>query len=497
MRLKKLIKNLPVRAIRGSLDVEITGLCAHSKFASPGALFLAKKGEEGCSSRYITEAVASGVAAVVTDLFDPFLRGVTQVIHPAPALLEPELARRYYGSPSEELLLVGITGTNGKTTSSYLIRSLFESMQLPTGLMGSVEWMVGRSVLPSLYTTPDLFTSSRLLCEMVQQGAQAAVMEVSSHALMQGRVVDLDFDLAIFTNLTRDHLDYHGNFEEYAAAKARLFESLGKVPRSRKALPKLAILNADSPWSARMVRSCSAPWLTYGIGEEAQLRASQIVTTVNGTLFDLHYEGKVHRFSTPLIGRFNVYNILAAVACGVAQGWELDRIISALDSAVGAPGRLERVANPLGLSIFVDYAHTSDALENVLSSLREVTKGRLIVVFGCGGGRDPGKRPLMGRAAEEWAHLVVVTSDNPRSEDPALIIRQALAGMQRPEKAVVHVDRRQAIRFAIQSATPEDLILIAGKGHETYQVVGQRLLPFDDRIEAHTICEELARALVV
>ncbi len=496
MKLKKLLKNLPIAAVRGSSEVEITGLCAHSKFAAPGALFLSKKGKEPSSGRYIAEAVSAGAAAVVTDLFDPFLRQVTQVIHHDPAALEPELARRYYGGPSEELLLVGITGTSGKTTTSYLVRALLEAMLGPTGLLGTVEWIVGKSLLPSLYTTPDLFTTSRLLREMVQQEALAAVMEVSSHALKQGRVIDLDFDVAIFTNLTRDHLDYHGNFEEYAAAKALLFEQLGRVARSRKSVPRWAILNADSSWSGRMVRSCCAPWLTYGLGEEAQVRGVNLVTTMEGTLFDLLHEGRTYRFSTPLIGKFNVYNMLAAIAFGLSQGWELERMAAILAQVPPVPGRLEKVVNSLGISLYVDYSHKGDALENVLKALRSISPNRMIVVFGCGGGRDTTKRPEMGRIAEELSDLVVVTNDNPRNEEPLEIVRQILAGMKSPEKAVVHLDRAQAIRFAIQSARERDVVLIAGKGNESYQIVGQRFLPFDDRIVARTICSELATATI-
>ncbi len=306
-------------------------------------------------------------------------------------------------------------------------------------------------------------------------------MEVSSHALDQGRVQGIEFDVAVFTNLTQDHLDYHASMEAYAEAKAELFTNLKE---GKKRFLKVAVINADSPYSAQMIAHSPARILRYGVEGECDLRAASIALTPEGTTFTVEYLGQKEQVASSLIGRFNVYNLLAAAGVGLARGIPLKQIAAALSSFARVPGRLESVPNARGLPIFVDYAHTDDALLNVLKTLKEFKKGRLITVFGCGGSRDPLKRPKMGAAVEAHADLAIITSDNPRSEDPLKIIDAILAGLKTPEKALVIPDREMAIRRAIELAHPDDLILIAGKGHETYQIFSDRTIDFDDRLIA-------------
>jgi len=482
MKLKKLLSGISVEAVKGSKEVEITGICTSSASAHPGSLFIAKKGRTHDGTKFIPEAINAGSVAVVTDIYDPFLQNIVQIIHPNPAEIEPELLAAFYEKAAEKLFLVAVTGTNGKTTCAYLIRHLLEGMGKPCGLIGTIEKIVGKHHFPSTLTTSDLSTNYKLFYEMVSQGCTSAVMEVSSHALDQKRVYTLDFDAAIFTNLTQDHLDYHKTMEEYAAAKAKLFASLGSYSKSLKAKePKIAILNADSPWAPRMAQECQVPILTYGLEKPADLMPKHIRLEPKGTECIMTYQGEEAFFACDLIGRFNVYNCLAALALGLSCGGNLKEMCHILNSFKAAPGRLQRVSD----HIFVDYAHTDDALKNVLETLREIKKGRLILVFGCGGNRDMAKRPKMGKVAEELADAVIVTSDNPRLEDPTEIIAQVLKGFSDKSTACVEVDRKSAIEKAIRMAAPEDIVLIAGKGHENYQIFADKTIAFDDVAIAH------------
>lgn len=486
MKLKKLLKEIPVRAIKGPKDVEVTGVCANSKLVAPGNLFVAKKGREYDGARFIPQAVAAGAVAILTDIYDPFLQDVTQIIHPNVAEIEAEVAAQYYGFPTRSLFTVGVTGTNGKTTTTYLVKQLLDALKVPCGLIGTVEWIVGKSTLPSSQTTPDAITNQRLLSEMVKNGCRAVAMEVSSHGLDQGRVREIDFDIAIFTNLTLDHLDYHQNMERYQEAKAKLFSSLGK--KRKKPAPAYALINADDPYGKAMVQNCQAVILTYGIDRPADLMATQIKLSEKGMQFQVEYRGVKVSFSSGLIGRFNVYNCLAAIGVGLIKGYRLEQLSEVFPSLKKVPGRLERVENGAGLNVFVDYAHTDDALKNVLQTLQEVKKGRLITVFGCGGDRDQSKRPKMGAVGEALSDVAIVTSDNPRGEEPGAIVRQVLQGFKNPTSAIVEVDRKLAIHRAIRLATPEDIVLIAGKGHEPYQIIGSKTIEFDDRVVVAQAC---------
>lgn len=479
MRLRKLLREAGIEA--SVADVEITGICSDSKRVAPGNLFIAKKGLTRDGIEFIPEAIAAGAIAVASAIVDPFLPSeIIQIIHPDAALLEAKLAKIYYHHPEEKLFLVGITGTNGKTTTSYLVRHLFECSGLSCGLIGTVEWIAGKNHYPSLYTAPDLLTNYKLFQEMVQTGCQAAVMEVSSHALEQGRVRNIEFDVAVFSNLTQDHLDYHKTMENYADAKAKLFSSLGT--NATKSFTKRAVINADSPWSSDLIRDCPAEILSYGIEkEEAKIRACDLILTPEGMQFSVRYLDEKVAFALPLIGRFNIYNCLAAIGVGISYGFSLKKMSAFLRSFKNVRGRLERVENSRALNIFVDYAHSDDALKNVLTTLNEIKRGKLITVFGCGGNRDRDKRPKMGSVAEHHSDLCIVTSDNPRQEDPKEIIQEILKGFNNPNRAITLIDRREAIQRAIQLATPEDILLIAGKGHETKQIFAHHTIHFDDR----------------
>jgi|SRR5579862_95450 len=487
VKLKKLLKDVPGITVKGSKDIEITGISANSKLVAPGNLFIAKKGLTRDGAQFIPDAVSSGAVAVVTDMYNPFYSHIVQILSEDILAAEALIAQEYYGHASSRLCLVGVTGTNGKTTTSYLIKHLFDQMHFPCGLIGTIEWIVGNHYFPSTLTTSDVITNNKLFHEMLSEGCKGCVMEVSSHALEQQRVRSIEFDIAVFTNLTQDHLDYHQTMEAYADAKSLLFSSLHD---REKFYSKQAIINVDSPFASRMIKQCPAPIMTYGIDSPCDLKASDMHLTPSGMQCMIHYQNTSYPFKSRLIGRFNVYNLLAAIGVAIARSYPLERILDALSSFHTVQGRLERVENKQGLHIFVDYAHTDDALVNVLKTLREIAKKRIITVFGCGGNRDQTKRPKMAAATESLSDLIIVTSDNPRSEDPMDIIAQILPGFTRLEKVHVIVDREEAIRTAVALCTPDDILLIAGKGHETYQIFSHGTVAFDDRKIARDACCE-------
>ncbi|MCH9635518.1 MAG: UDP-N-acetylmuramoyl-L-alanyl-D-glutamate--2,6-diaminopimelate ligase [Chlamydiales bacterium] len=439
MKLKKLIDGLPISLFKGSKEVEISGLCSHSRKVAPGDLFIAKSGMLDDGVRYIDEAIAAGAAAVLTDLPDPSLPVAVAITSDVRAL-EGELAKRFYGDPSSELFVIGVTGTNGKTTTAHLIHHL-----LGGGMIGTIEYVIGDFRMDAELTTPDVVTNQKLLREMVKVGCESVVMEVSSHALDQGRVDGIDFDVAIFTNLSQDHLDYHGSMEAYAETKAKLFASLKSEAT--------AIIPVGEE---RMIKECQASVVTYGI-EAGDISATDLHLASDHSSFKVDGIS----YTIPLVGRFNVLNALAALA--VRRG--------SFAAFPPVRGRLEQVAP----NVFVDFAHTPDALEKVLVALREFTKGRIILVFGAGGDRDQNKRPQMGEVAQQFADVTILTSDNPRSEDPQKICEQI------SESALIVVDRKEAIQKALEQAESDDVVLIAGKGHESYQVFAHKTIPFDDR----------------
>lgn len=492
MKLKKILKEIPYATFKGSKDIDITGICANSKLIVPGNLFIAKKGRIDDGSKYIPEAVSGGAVAVLTDVYDPSFKHIAQIIHPDVSSIEASIAAAYYQYPSDELFLVGITGTNGKTTSAFLVKHILDALNTPCGLTGTIEYIIGQHRYQATRTTPDVTTNHKMLREMIRQGCKSAVMEVTSHALDQGRVQNIDFNVGVYTHLSLDHLDYHHTMDNYCIAKNRLFTSLD--PKRKKKIspnPKMAVINADCPWHDKITSGCKAPQLSYGIFKEADLKATGIELLDAKTHFNVHYQGQSLPLTWPVIGRFNVYNCLAAIGVGLAYGAPLDQIIAILQKPPTVRGRLQPVPNALGLKIFVDFAHTDDALINVLDCLRELTQGKIIAVFGCGGDRDTSKRAKMAHAVEEHADFAIVTSDNPRSEDPAQIAQQIIQGFESPESYCIELDRREAIKKAIQMASAEDIILIAGKGHETYQIFAHKTIEFDDAKVAAQTCEQL------
>lgn len=490
MKLKKLIKDIPYKSIKGSKDIEVTGVCANSKLVSPGNLFIARKGISDDGSRYIAEAVSAGAVAIVTDIYDPSFKQVTQVIHSSPAEIEGALAAYFYQFPAKELFMVGITGTNGKTTTSFVTKYLLDQVQGSCGLIGTIEYIIGQHSYRATRTTPDVSTNHKMLRDMLTQKCRSAVMEVTSHALEQGRVQYIDYDVAIFTNLTLDHLDYHQTMDQYCLAKNRLFRSLEAPKANTTKKKQTAVVNADSGWTPKILEGCCAKIFTYGIENAADLRAVDIKLTSNGTKLTIHYQGKSYPCHWPLVGRFNVYNCLAAMAAVLCLQVPIEDIIGKMVKIPPVLGRLQAVPNALGIKAYVDFAHTSDALANVLETLSELKQGRLITVFGCGGDRDQSKRSKMAEAAEQYSDITIVTSDNPRSEDPATICRQIIQGFKKNDSYLLEIDRRAAIKKAIDIAKEDDIILVAGKGHEPYQIFAHQTIEFNDCKVVAELCQE-------
>jgi UDP-N-acetylmuramoyl-L-alanyl-D-glutamate--2,6-diaminopimelate ligase len=418
--------------------------------------------------------------------------GVPQVLVPATRPALARLAAAYYGHPSRALTLVGITGTNGKTTTSYLVDALLRGAG-PTGILGTIQYVVGDEVRPAGQTTPEALEIQAMLATMRERGVTGVAMEVSSHALALSRVDALAFDVAVFTNLTQDHLDFHGTLEAYGRAKRRLFELLAGSPKRRRT----AVVNGDDPWGARMVSGLGLDVLTFGFGAGHRVRPATWTSALEGIHLRVETPRGPVDLASPLIGEHNVMNLLGAVGVGLGLGLEPAAIGRALAGVSAVPGRFEQVRAGQPFLVVVDYAHTPDALERVLTTARKITSGRLGVVFGCGGDRDRTKRPIMGEIAARLADRAWITSDNPRSEPPQSIIDDVVAGVRRvwaaPDRYAMVADRRAAICAALSWARSGDAIVIAGKGHETYQIVGPDVLPFDDRAVARQVLEERRR----
>ena len=470
MKLKALVRGITDFEVKGSKEIELSGLAIDSRTVAPGNLFLAKRGAAFDGAQFIPQAIHAGAVAILTDLYDPSLP-VTQVIAKEPHLWEAKLASRFYGAPSKELFVCGVTGTKGKTTTSYMIWHLLKGLGRCAGLISTVETLFGDERRASTLTTHSALYNQKLLREMRNAGLEAVSLEVSSHGLEQGRVDEIDFSMALFTNLHPDHLDYHKTVEEYARAKKRLFER----PNLKRAL-----FNADNSWSEFMREGLHIPSWTFGLDNLADVRAKDIEFNAQGTQFTVEFQGQKQRFCSHLMGRFNVYNALGAIGVGLYLGAHLSDIAKILASFQTAPGRLEQIPNERGVLVFVDYAHTGEALENVLKTLREIAKRRVICVFGAGGNRDLSRRTQMAQAGERLADVSIVTSDNPRQEDPKEIARQILSGFSDPKRVLVELDRKAAILQAIALAQPEDIVLIAGKGHEKIQIFAHQTVPFDD-----------------
>jgi UDP-N-acetylmuramoyl-L-alanyl-D-glutamate--2,6-diaminopimelate ligase len=476
MKLATLLGEVETEFINGSTELDTQSIAYDSRKVEPGALFVALPGEKADGAQFIPQAVQAGAIAVVAEKDVP-LPGVTVVVVKNARKAMGDLAAAKFEHPTRHMKIAGITGTNGKTTTSYLIKYICEQTLRLCGLIGTVRYEIGPRSIPAWRTTPEAPDLQDLLWQMRSAGCRAAVMEVASHALVQERVRGVEFDVAVFTNLTQDHLDYHKTMEAYFDAKALLFTNAA-AQKKKKAQ---AVINLDDRYGALLIARCKdlLPVLTYGMGLRADFRASNVRTDFQGTSFQLDAKGRSYLVRLPLIGNFNVYNALAAIAAASAMGVEVRVAVLALATAPAVPGRLEPVPAQRNFRVFVDYAHTDDALINAIKTLRELKPARLLVVFGCGGNRDRGKRPRMGAAVDEYADYAIVTSDNPRKEDPLAIIEDIKPGMPRGNYEVIE-DRRAAIQRAIDLAQARDIVLIAGKGHETYQEFADRTIDFDD-----------------
>ncbi len=473
MKLKELLAGTEVLEWAADPELEILDLTADSRQVRPGTLFLAVPGHQVDGHSFIPQAAASGAAAAVTER--P-VEGLPYVRVKSAYQALGQLADRFWDHPSGKMKIIGVTGTNGKTTTSYLVKELLEQvLGAKVGLIGTNQNMIGSEALPTKNTTPDGLTLHRLFARMVEAGCSYCVMEVSSHALAEGRVAQVQFEIGLFTNLTRDHLDYHKTMDAYRDAKAKLFRAC-----------RLGALNGDDPAAEAIAAQSTSKNIIYGVSSPgAALQAQEVSCRRDGVSFTAVYQGQRVPVSLGIPGTFSVYNALTALSAGLLAGLELKDLAGALSRAKGIKGRVEVVPTPLDATVLIDYAHTPDALENVLRSLRAVSGGgRLVTLFGCGGDRDRTKRPIMGRIAGTLADFVIVTSDNPRTEDPQAIIDEILPGLEGcPAGVRVVPDRREAIRWALENTRPGDTLLLAGKGQETYQEICHVRHHLDEREE--------------
>ncbi len=483
---------------RTGAPVEVSGVAYDSRRVGKGDVFVAMRGGAADGNRYIEKALAQGAAAVITDSREAYEALRRDHAGVAAALVErgrralAEVSAAVFGHPERRLALSAVTGTNGKTTTAFLLESMLRGVRRKCVLLGTIETHVGDEVRESAHTTPESRDVLEIFADGVRAGATEAMMEMSSHALEQERVWGLPVDVAMFTNLTQDHLDYHGTMESYLEAKKRLFAGVGAPA------PRVAAINADDAYGEAMrdaARVCGQVWM-YGIERGADFRAEKIVLAAGRTEFDWCTPFGTVRVESPLTGRVNVYNLLAASCAALARGLTVEQVVEAVKGMRQVPGRFQTVpAEDTGVTVVVDYAHTDDALRNLIALGRELVKGhggRVITLFGCGGDRDRTKRPKMGRAAGEGSDLVVLTSDNPRSEEPGAILAEALAGVKETAaECVVEEDRAKAIAVAIRAAKVGDIVLLAGKGHEKVQILKDGTVPFDDVAVAAGVLQEM------
>ena len=482
MQLKELVKKLPVLRVEGSLDREVAGIVYDSRRVTPGMVFVAIPGAHVDGHDFINTAIDRGASAIICERNGFSSPRATKIKVSDVREALARAAASFYQHPSTKLQVIGVTGTNGKTTVAFMIKEVLEAAGIKTGLLGTVRYEIGDRVIPAHRTTPESLEIHEMMAQMVSSGCQACVMEVSSHALEQKRVAGIEFDVAIFTNLTQDHLDYHGTMENYLAAKQKLFTKTANGSK-RGAV----IINIDDASGVRLANEADVEVkITYGIRGAASVRATKVHLGANASNFTVETRDKSFACQLPLIGRHNIYNALAATGAALALDIDPKTIQSAFGHMTPVPGRLESVVCGQPFAVFVDYAHTDDALHNVLTTLREVTKGRLLLLFGCGGNRDSGKRAKMGRVAAEFADFTLITSDNPRNESMEKIAAQIEEGFRSVKQRdyAIELDRKRAIGEIISLAKRGDTVLLAGKGHETYQEFEDTVVPFDDRVHA-------------
>ncbi len=508
MRLSELIRVLPEAEVHGRTDLEVDNLAYDSRKVKEKGLFVAIYGHKADGHRFIDQAIRNGAQVIVAEQEGRVTASpVTQIRVKNSRQALGKLSAAFYEQPASKLYLIGITGTSGKTTTSYLVESILKAAGFSAGVLGTINYRYGSKCFPAPVTTPESLDLQGLLAEMVQEKITHVVMEVSSHALDQGRVGEIIFDQTVFTNLSQDHLDYHLDLETYFQAKAKLFHNHLKLKGQG-----LAVINKDDPYGLRLWQEWKGPRQDFGVEKKAAYFPAEVYSDLEGIRARIRTPQGEYTLRSPLIGRYNIYNILAAWAVGEGLSLKGEIIQKGIESLDRIPGRMEPVRNNKGLTILVDYSHKPEALRFALLSLQETSEGRLLTVFGCGGDRDSTKRPIMGRVAGRLSHLTVVTSDNPRSEEPEKIIQDIERGLK--EQGLPYLDRkilkeipafpgytiipdrREAIALAIGLARPGDVILIAGKGHETYQLVGSKRFDFDDREEALKAVEARAEPLV-
>ena len=500
MRLAQVLEGVPVVKLFSLMfgrmvltqDITIRSLQYDSRKVQPSDLFVAIRGTAADGHAFVNSALHNGAVAVVMesdasvpDALFMHTNAIKIVVQDSRAALA-RMAANFFGHPSRHLTLIGVTGTNGKTTTTHLIKSVFEASGAKVGLIGTIEYMIGSTVRPATHTTPESLELNQLLSEMVTGGCTTAVMEVSSHSLAMHRVDGLSFRAGVFTNLTQDHLDFHGTMQSYRAAKSRLFTGLDAGAS--------AITNADDPTGLLVVEGTRAEIVSYGVERLSSFRGEHVEMGVRGMNLSVTYGSQSQAVRSSLTGRFNVSNILAAFATGVSLGIPATTVTEGIAAVRSVRGRFEQISSPAGWTAIVDYAHTPDALENCLRTVHELLPaggpGRVITVFGCGGNRDRGKRPLMGRIASDRSDQVFVTSDNPRREDPDAIIDEIMSGIPTGRSVRREADRRRAIRAALGEARRGDVVVVAGKGHEDYQVIGETRIHFDDREEVEAFIRE-------
>ncbi len=508
MELRKLLEGVEIRKVIGETRKEIEGIAYHSKQVRKGFLFAAIRGMEVDGHQFIEESVEGGAEAVVSEE-EREIPSRTMILVPNSRRALAKISSSFYGDPSSRVRLIGITGTNGKTTTTYLLESIFKKAGYSVGVIGTISYRFGEKSTPAPNTTPESLDLQRILSEMLREGASHVIMEVSSHGLDLDRVFGCQFDSAVFTNLTSEHLDYHKTLEHYFESKRKLFvDYLMRSPKQGR----FAVTNGDDPRGEEIVKGVDLPVIRYGVSPSCEITADQVTSSLEGLSCRVRTPKGVISIHSKLIGDFNLHNILAAGAVGIGMDIPLETVKAGVEELEGVPGRFEKVRNKKGIHVVVDYAHTHDALEHVLLGLKRILERsfrndvKMITVFGCGGDRDRTKRPLMGEVAGRHSDLAIVTSDNPRTEDPLAIIDEVERGLRsiplkkyasnemeswRSKKGYVRIpDRREAIRMAIRLAQPSDTVLIAGKGHEDYQIIGKKKFPFDDRVEAKEALEE-------
>lgn len=491
--LKDIISTLDVQQVQGNQNVSIQDITADSRAVKPNSLFVALDGATVDGHNYIDKAVAAGAVAVIVSkpVAVPNDVCVITVADTRQAMMV--CVPYFFDYPANRMRMVGVTGTNGKTTTTHMIRHILKAQGHKVGVIGTVHIMIGDTSYPIHNTTPDVVDLQHILHQMVQENVEYCVMEVSSHALALGRVSGVEFDTAVFTNLTQDHLDFHKTFENYLAAKCKLFEQVS-APNQVKD-NKGAVINIDDSYGHRVMEKTTAPTITYSTLGKGTLNASDVHMSTKNSQYTVNYKGESYPVSMNTTGLFNVYNTLAAIGACLQEGVSMEAIDTALKTFSSVSGRFELIEEGQDFAVVVDYAHTPDGLQNILETAKAIKENRIIIVFGCGGDRDATKRPIMGRIAAEYGDKIYVTSDNPRTEDPVQIVKDVEVGVKEALRDgtsyEVIVDRREAINHAIHDAKAGDIVIIAGKGHENYQILKNETIHFDDREEARKALKEI------